>query len=147
MSKLSKIAKTVISVGNYTPLDDIILNYPNGVEVNGITIKAAKNQPRAIAFTYNATGETDNGSDNDAGNGSDTNDNDVYYFFAESGDLKKIVTAWQAKMTIDEINAELAAEPVVIKIYKIQTRNGRDYVKAEIIDTDNDAGNDAETNA
>lgn len=137
MSKLSKIAKTVISVGNYTPLDDIILNYPNGVEVNGITIKAAKNQPRAIAFTYNATGETDNGSDNDTG--SDTNDNDVYYFFAESGDLKKIVTAWQAEMTIDEINTELAANPVVIKIYKITTRNGRDYVKAEIIENDNDA--------
>ena len=128
MSKLSKIAKTVVSVGNYTPLNDIIINYPNGVEVNGITVKAAKNQPRAIALTYNATGEIE----------TDTNDNDVYYFFAESGDLKKIVDAWQAELTLDEINTELTENPVVIKIYKIQTRNGRDYIKANIIETDNE---------
>ena len=128
MSKLSKIAKTVVSNGNYTPLNDIIINYPNGVEVNGITVKAAKNQPRAIALTYNATGEIK----------TDTNDNDVYYFFAEGGDLKKIVDAWQAELTLDEINTELAENPVVIKIYKIQTRNGRDYIKANIIETDNE---------
>lgn len=131
MSKLSKIAKKVVEIGNYTPLDDIIINYPNGVEVNGITIKAAKNQPKAIALTYNHTGEIDNGNNN----GSDDN---AYYFFAESGDLKKIVTAWLDEMEIDEINTELAENPVIIKIYKIQTRNGRAYVKAEIVENENE---------
>lgn len=127
MSKLSKIAKTAVTLGNYTPLDDIILHYPNGVQVNGIIKQAAKNQENAIAFTFidneNASSENE-GSENDTYN----------FFYAESGDLKRIVSSWLDVMSFDEIKAELKENPVTIKIYKIKTRNGRDYVKATVID-------------
>lgn len=132
MSKLSKIAKKVVSLGNYIAIDDIAIRYPNGVEVNGITMKAAKNQNNAIAFTFNDTANVD------AETGEIVTGAVDAFFYAESGDLKKIVTAWLAEMTLDEIDAELKENPVKIKIYKMQTRNGRDYVKAHIIDDETD---------
>lgn len=128
MSKLSKIAKKVVSLGNYVAIDDIAIRYPDGVEVNGIAMKAAKNQSNAIAFTFNDTANVD----------AETGEIVDAFFYAESGDLKKIVTAWLAEMTLDEIDAELKENPVKIKVYKMQTRNGRDYVKAHIIDDETD---------
>ena len=133
MSKLSKIAKSAVAVGNYTPIDDIILNYPEGVIVNGIIKQAAKNQDNAIAFTFVDT--ENNSSENNGENNSSENDN-VSFFFAESGDLKRIVSSWLDVMSFEEIKNELKENPVTIKIYKIKTRNGRDYVKATILDED-----------
>lgn len=124
MSKLSKIAKTAVNVGNYTPIDDIIINYPDGVIVNGIIKQAAKNQNNAMAFTFIDTVNTNSENENDS----------VSFFFAESGDLKKIVSSWLDIMSFEEINSELKENPVTIKIYKIDTRNGRKYVKANVID-------------
>ena len=133
MSKLSKIAKSAVAVGNYTPIDDIILNYPEGVIVNGIIKQAAKNQDNAIALTFVDT--ENNSSENNGENNSSENDN-VSFFFAESGDLKRIVSSWLDVMSFEEIKNELKENPVTIKIYKIKTRNGRDYVKATILDED-----------
>ena len=127
-SKLSKIAAKTLSNGTYTSIDDIISRYPDGVKVNGITVKAAKNTNSAYAFNFIATDATD---------ATDARP----YFFAESGDLKKLVDAWLDEMTVDEIDTALAENPITLRLYKITTRNNRPYVKAHIID-DTDAEND-----
>jgi len=132
-SKLAKIASKTLANGTYTPLDDIIKNYPAGVKINGITVKAAKNNANAYAFNFLETDATDATDDTDA----------RPYFFAESGDLKKLVDAWLDEMTLDEIDTALAENPITLRIYKIITRNNRPYVKAHIID-DTDAGSDAD---
>lgn len=131
MSRLSKIAKSAVTVGNYTPIDDIILKYPEGVIINGIIKQAGINQDNAIALTF-IKNENDNSDNNNSENVNDSEN--INFFFAESGDLKKIVNGWLDNMTIDEINSELKEYPVTIKIYKIKTRNGRDYVKATVLD-------------
>lgn len=128
-SKLAKIAAKTLANGTYTPLDDIIKNYPAGVKVNGITVKAAKNTANAYAFNFIATDATDATDDTDA----------RPYFFAESGDLKKLVDAWLDEMTVDEIDTALAENPITLRIYKITTRNNRPYVKAHIVDDNPDA--------
>lgn len=141
MSKLSKIAKKAVASGMYTPLDDIILHYPNGVTVNGIIKQAAKTKENAIAFTFVDTeNENDAVNENDIEVEIDTENNiesdfeEYSFFYAESGDLKRIVSSWLDVMSFDEINAELKENPVTIKIEKIKTRNNRMYVKATIID-------------
>lgn len=139
-SKLAKIAAKTLSTGNYKPLNDIILQYPAGVYVNGITVKAAKNTDNAIALTFNAElSNALNGNSGDSGDDTNTGDSgDAQpYFFAESGDLKKLVTAWQGEMSLDEIDSELAENPVVIRVYKITTRNNREYVKCHIVEDTN----------
>lgn len=138
-SKLAKIAAKTLSTGNYTPLNDIILQYPAGVYVNGITVKAAKNTDNAIALTFDAElSNSFNGNSGDENTSGDSGDN-APYFFAESGDLKKLVTAWQGEMTLDEIDSELAENPVVIRVYKITTRNNREYVKCHIVEDTGDS--------
>jgi hypothetical protein len=126
MSRLTKLAKGILTVGNYTPIDDIIINYPDGVIVNGIIKQAAKNQDNAFAFTFIDT-KNDNSENTN-------NPDNVSFFFAESGDLKKLISGWLDNMSLEEIKTELKENPVTIKIYKIKTRNGRDYVKATVID-------------
>lgn len=136
-SKLAKIAAKILANGKYTPLDDIIKNYPNGVKVNGFTVKAAKSVDNAYAFNFDATAPTATAPD--AGNPDAGNPDALPYFFAESGDLKKLVDAWLDEMTVDEIDTALAENPITLRIYKITTRNNRPYVKAHIVDDNPDA--------
>lgn len=132
MSRLSKIIKQAVAVGNYTTIDDIAKNYPEGVIVNGIVKKAAKNNPNAYAFTFIDTkGISTNSGENDSDN--------MPFFFAESGDLKRIVedilTAYNNDITA--INNDFQLEPIILKVYKIVTSNGRMYVKADLIENTN----------
>ncbi len=115
MGKLASIARNVVGVGGeYISLNDLIANYPDGVTVNGVSIRDT-NKGKVTCFTF----------------AEDANK----YAYAVSGDLKIIFEAWlnDAEGSIEELNNDLQAENVKLKIQKVRTKKGNTYTKAWVV--------------
>lgn len=97
-------------------LDKLIETYPEGVTINRFDMIPAKNGDEYPAFTFV--------------------ENPAQYFNGGKA-LKAIVYGWlkECDGDIDAANAELAAEPIKIKLSKTKTQNNQDYTKVEIIGT------------
>ena len=115
MGKLANIARNVVGVGGeYISLNDLIANYPEGVTVNGVSIRD-NGKGEVTCFTF----------------AEDPNK----YAYAVSGDLKIIFEAWlnDAEGSIEELNNDLQAENVKLKIQKVRTKKGNTYTKAWVV--------------
>jgi hypothetical protein len=117
MGKLANIARNVVGVGGeYISLNDLIANYPDGVTVNGVSIrKTSKGDVPCFTFAEDSN----------------------KYAYAVSGDLAVIWEAWlnDADGSIEELNNALQVENVKIKIQKKRTKKGNTYTKAWVVGT------------
>ena len=115
MGKLANIARNVVGVGGeYISLNDLIANYPEGVTVNGVSIRdTGKGEVPCFTFTEDST----------------------RYAYMVSGDLALIFESWRnfCNGDIDELNNALQFENVRIRIWKTRTKKGNTYTKAQII--------------
>lgn len=115
MGKLANIARNVVGIGGeYISLNDLIAEYPEGVTVNGVSIRETeKGSVTCFTFSENAN----------------------KYAYAVSGDLKIIFEAWlnDAEGSLEELNNALQAENVKLKIQKVRTKKGNTYTKAWVV--------------
>lgn len=115
MGKLANIARNVVGVGGeYISLNDLIANYPDGVTVNGVSIRdTGKGEVTCFTFAEDAN----------------------KYAYAVSGDLKIIFGAWldDAGGSIEELNNALQYERIKLKIQKVRTKKGNTYTKAWVV--------------
>lgn len=120
MGKFSDIAKK--SVNNNSIMagrekistDDIIAVYPNGISINSVNMVTYQGNEYPV-FTF-------------------VEDDSKYFSGGKA--LKSIVNAWvdACEGDISEINVGISAEPVKIKLTKIKTSTGRNFVKVDIVD-------------
>lgn len=117
MGKLANIARNVVGAGGeYIPLNDLIAEYPEGVTVNGVSIRD-NGKGEVICFTF----------------AEDANK----YAYAVAGDLAIIFNAWlnDADGSIEELNNDLQYENIKLKIQKVRTKKGNTYTKAWVVGT------------
>lgn len=115
MGRLANIANNVLGAGGeYLPLNDLIADYPEGVTVNGaFIIKTDKGDKPCFTFAENAN----------------------KHFYAVAGDLAHLFEAWLSNCNedINELNEDLHAENIKIKIQKKRTKSGNTYTKAWVV--------------
>ena len=121
MSKMSDVARKVLGGGGVTgglekiKTDELIKTYPEGVAVNGFDL-ITFNGGQFPVFTF---------IENPA------------QCFSGGKALQELVEAWLELCDgdIGEANAQLAAEPVVLKLSKVKTKTGRDFTKVQTVCT------------
>lgn len=120
MGRLKNLAKSATAMNaimdgrEKISVDDIIKFYPNGLTLNRVAMINKPDGNDYPAFTYVE---------------------DDTKFFTGGTALTKIVNSWLADLgDIETVNSELTAEPVKVKLTKIKTRNGHNFVKADIVD-------------
>ena len=120
MGRLKNLAKSATAMNaimdgrEKISVDDIIKFYPNGLTLNCVAMINNPDGNDYPAFTYIE---------------------DDTKFFTGGTALTKIVSSWLADLgDIETVNSELTAEPVKVKLTKIKTRSGRNFVKADIVD-------------
>lgn len=96
-------------------LDDVIATYPDGVTITGVSLtENRKYGGHFWSFTFA--------------------EDDGKYFYAQ-GDMTKIADDWldSSDGDVEELNSDLADEPIKIKICKVKTKSGNMYTRAEIV--------------
>lgn len=122
MSKMSDAARAAIGgSGTLTgglekiKLDDLIAAYPDGVAVNGFDIVNYQGATFPV-FTFCE---------------------DASRYFSGGMALKNMANRWLEICggNIEQANAELAKEPVILKMEKVKTKNKRDFTKVSVMGT------------
>lgn len=118
LNKLTNILKNIVGDGGeYLALNDLIANYPEGVTINGVSLRDGKEIKNVPCFTFA--------------------EDSTKYFYAVSGDLHKIYTAWMNACgnNIETLNEALNGEFVKVVISKTKTKSNKTYVKVRYIET------------
>lgn len=119
MGRHTEIAKNVAGLsGEYLSIDAVIATYPEGVTVNGVSLRAVKDGESLPCLTFT--------------------EDSTKYFYAVSGDLGKIYAAWMREYegNVDVLNEELGLEHLKLKLEKIRTKTNKTYVKVRFIGTE-----------
>lgn len=121
MSKMADVARKILGGGGVTgglekiKIDELIKTYPNGVAVNGFDL-ISYNGGQFPVFTF---------VENPA------------QCFSGGKALQDLVNGWLefCDGDIGEANANLQAEPVILKLAKVKTKAGRDFTRVEVCGT------------
>ena len=120
MSKIKDVLKQDKKMGReYTKLDEVIARYPQGMTIDGYDIGTGKKGEPFPVFTIRE---------------------DPTIYFGGGGDLKKLESLMLNLHggDITQINEELAAEPIRVKVEKVKTANGNQYTTVKIMEADSD---------
>ena len=97
------------TIGLYTTVDEVMKKFPLGITINGIQ----RHKNDKDEFYYTATFEEALG----------------YFMPMSAGDLKKLVDAWLAQGTLEEINEWFKKKKFHLLFTKIKHGAGKSYVK------------------
>ena len=118
MGKLNDLAKKASGVSEITAgrtkisTADVIKNYPNGITITAADMFGTGDGKYAV---FNIA-----------------EDNKVYFFGGKA--LTEMLTEWLTTCgNIDEVNAQLATEPVKIKLTQTKTKKNQDFTSFEVI--------------
>lgn len=127
MNKFKDIARKSLrgnALGNLEKIkiDDLIAKYPDRISVTGvILVEYADTSYPAFTFAEDPT-----------------------KYFTGGMALRKLVNDWlEEDPTLAEVNAELKADPLEIRMQKIRTKSGNTFTQVDILD--NEPAADPET--
>lgn len=118
MGKLNDMARKASGVSELTEgrtkltTEEVIKKYPNGVTIKAMDMFGTGDQRYAVVNIV---------------------EDDKVYFFGGQAITGMLDNFIEMCGTVDEVNAQLAAEPIKIKLTKGKTKAGRDFTSFEVI--------------